>query len=108
MIMVDADPGLDRYRYAVRRGRLDGSLQDHSKSVALVGQRCAATLTSDLRNWAPEVQVDVADAVLIAQDLCGARHDHRMHAVQLNGANSLALVELQHRQRLTVMLHESA
>jgi hypothetical protein len=84
MIMVDADPGLDRHRYAVWCRGLDGGLQDHLKPVALVRQRRTAALTSHLRNWAAEVQVDMTDAVLIAQNLGGTRHDHGVDAVQLH------------------------
>src|SRR6187402_34556 len=84
MIVVDADPGLDRHRYTVWCRGLDSGFQDHLKPVALVRQRGTAALARHPRNWATEVQVDMTDAVLIAQNLCGMRHDHWVHAVQLH------------------------
>jgi hypothetical protein len=57
---------------------------------------------------AAEVEVDVIDRVLGDQDLGGAGHDLRIDAVQLDRANLLPRVELQHRQRLGVTLHQAA
>ena len=108
MIMVDADPGLDRHWYAVRCGRSDGSGQDHSKPVAFVRQRRATTLAGDLGDRAAEVQIDMIDAVLVAQDLGGLRHDRRVDAVQLDRPDPLPRIELQHRQGLAIPLDEPA
>ena len=53
------------------RGRLDGGRQDHPKPVPLVRQRRSPALAGDLGYRAAEVQVDVINAVLVAQDLGG-------------------------------------
>ena len=108
MIMVDADPSLDRDRYAVRCGRVHRSDQDHPQPVALVRQRRAAALAGDLGDRASEVQIDMINAVLVAEDLGGLRHDRRIDAVQLDGPDPLPRIELQHRQRLGIPLHEPA
>ena len=108
MIMVDADPSLDRDRYAVTCGRFDRGDQDHPEPVALVRQRRAAALPGDLGDRAAEVQIDMIDAVLVAENLSGLRHDRRIDAVQLDGPDPLPRIELEHRQRLAIPLHEPA
>ena len=64
VIMVDADPGLDRDGYGVACCRVHGGGQDHPQPVALVRQRRATALAGDLRHRAAEVQVHVVHAVL--------------------------------------------
>ena len=108
VITVDSDPGLDRHRHAVPCGRLDGGRQDHPQPLAFVWQRRASTFAGDFGDGAAEVQVDMIDAVLVAEDLGRTRHDRGVDAVQLNGPDPLARIELQHPQRLAIPLHEPA
>ena len=49
----------------------DRGLEDLAEQPALPGQRAAAALAGHLGHRAAEVQVDVRDAVLVAQDLGG-------------------------------------
>ena len=48
-----------------------------AQPVALVRQRRAPTLASDLGHRAAEVEVDMVDRVLVAQDRCGLRPSSR-------------------------------
>jgi len=108
MIMVDADPSLDRDRYAVTCCRFHRSDQDHSEPVALIRQRRTTALSGDLGDRASEVQIDMINAVLVAENFSGLRHDRRVDAVQLDRPDPLPRIELEHRQRLAIPLHETA
>ena len=108
MIMIDADSGLHRHRHAVRRGRADCGRQDQPEPVPFVGQRRSPTLASDFGDWAAEVEVDMINAVLVAQDFSGTRQDRRVDTVELNGPYALAWIELEHLQGLAIPLHEPA
>src|SRR4029453_2704929 len=74
MIMIDADPGLHRHRYAVRRGRADRGGQDHPEPVPFVRQGRYPTFAGDLGDWAPKIQVHIINAVLVAQYPARAPH----------------------------------
>ena len=86
----------------------DGVLEDLAEQPALPGQRAAAALAGHLGHRAAEVQVDVRDAVLRAQDLGGLADVHRVGAVELDRADVLGLVEGQHPQRGLVALDDAA
>ena len=84
------------------------AVQDHRQPVALVGQRRSPALAGHLGHRAAEVEVDVPDRVLGDQDPGRLGHDHRVHAVELDRADPLAGVELQHGQGLGVPLDQPA
>ena len=60
------------------------------------GSAAAAALAGHLGHRAAEVEVDVRDAVLRAQDLGGLADVRRVGAVELHRAHRLVLVEDQH------------
>ena len=70
-----------------------------AEQPALPRQRPAAALAGHLGHRAAEVEVDVAHAVLGAQDLGGLADVDRVGAVELHRPHRLELVEDQHRQR---------
>src|SRR4029079_799913 len=78
VVGVDALAGLHRDRHAVRRGGPDRGLEDVGEQAALPGQRAAAALAGHLGDRAAEVQVDVRDTVLGAEDLGGLPDVHRV------------------------------
>ena len=75
----------------------DRVLEDLAEQAALPRQRAAAALAGHLGDRAAEVEVDVGDAVLGAQDLGGLADVDRVGAVELHRAHRLQLVEDQHR-----------
>ena len=77
-------------------------------SLRFHGQRAAAALAGHLGDRAAEVEVDVRDAVLRAQDLGGLADVDRVGAVELHRAHRLQLVEDQHVQGVLVPLDHAA
>ncbi len=106
--VVDAHPRLHRDRHVERPGRVHDRGEDGAEQRPLVGQDRTATLAGDLRHRAAEVQVDVLDAVLRADDP-GRRGQRRgVDAVELDRPRAFARVESEHRQRLRVSLDDAA
>ena len=89
-------------------GRAHRGLEDVAEQPTLPGQRAAAALAGHLGDRAAEVQVDVRDAVLGAEDLGGLADVDRVGAVELHRADVLGLVEGQHLQRGLVALDDAA
>ena len=108
VVLVDALAGLHRDRHVIGRRRPDGVLEDVGQQAALPRQRASATLARDLGDGAAEVQVDVGDAVLRAEDLGGLADVDRVGAVELDRARGLQLVEDQHVLGVLVALHQTA
>ncbi len=106
--VVESLAGLHRHRDVVRRRGGHGLLEDLAEQVALPGQRPAAALAGHLGHRAAEVEVDVGDAVLTAQDLGGLADVDRVGAVELHRPDGLELVEDQHLQRRVVALDQAA
>jgi hypothetical protein len=71
-------------------------------------QRAAASLAGHLGHGAAEVQVDVADAVLGAEDLGGLADVAGIGAVELDRPDGLEVVEDQHLHRGLVALDQPA
>src|SRR5215207_7109242 len=107
MIMINADSGLYRHRYAVPAGRSDRCSQDHPEPIPFVRQRRSPTFAGDFGDWATKIQVDMINAVFVAQDLGRLRHDRWVDAVELNGPYALPRVELKHLQRLAIPLYKA-
>ena len=108
VLVVEALAGLHRHGHVVRRGGRDRRLEDVGEQAALPRQRATAALAGHLGDRAAEVEVDVCDAVLLAQDLHGPADVVWVGAVELDGTDGLELVEDQHLARRLVALDEAA
>ena len=107
VVLVDALAGLHRHRHVVRRRGGDRRLEDPAEQTALPRQRSPAALAGHLGDRAAEVEVDVLDAVLGAQDLGRLADVDRVGAVELDRPHRLELVEDQHPQRHRVPLDDA-
>ena len=106
VLVVDALAGLHRDRHRVRRSGRDRLVEDLAQQATLPRQYGSPALAGHLGDRTPEVQVDVLDAVLAAEDLGRPRDRRRVDAVQLDRSDRLVGVEDQHAQRGLVLLHE--
>ena len=79
-----------------------------AEQPALPRQRAAAALAGHLGDRAAEVEVDVRDAVLRAEDLGGLADVDRVGAVELDRADRLQLVEDEHVLGVLVALDQPA
>src|SRR5215213_11201595 len=82
MIIVDADSRFHSHGHVMATRRGHGPGQDHPQPIALVRECRSPALAGHLRHRATEVEVDVVDAVLHAEDLRGSRYDHRIDPVK--------------------------
>ena len=110
---VDANAHLHGHRDGVAvggaRGRLGGTdrlTQDRGQQVALPGQGRAPAPTGDLGHRAAEVEVNVVRQVLLHQDPHRLPRHHRVHAVELDGADPLGGVGADHGQGPLAALHQ--
>jgi hypothetical protein len=108
VVGVHAQAGLHGDRDAVRCSRPDRRVEDLGEQPALPRQRGAAPLARHLGHRAAEVEVDVVDAVVAAQDLDRLADVDRVDAVQLHGPDLLGRVEVQHGQAGAVPLDDAA
>ena len=82
VIVVDADPELDRHRDVGALGGSDGRRDDLAEQRALVGDRRPPALAGHLGHRAAEVEVDVVGAVLVDEHPHGLPDRHRVDAVE--------------------------
>ena len=108
VVGVDPEPGLHRDRDAVRFGGTDGGAQDRTEPVPFPRQHSPAAAPGHLGHRAAEVEVDVADPELGAQDRRCPSHHVGVDPVELHRADRLAGVEAEHVEGLRVPLHHPA
>ncbi len=108
VVLVDADPHLDRHRDVAPGALLDDGRDDRPEKVALPREGRAATLAGHLGHRAAEVEVDVVGAVLLHEDSRGRPGRHRVDGVELHRARLLVGVVLDQAHRLGVALDQCA
>ena len=81
--------------------------EDGPQQVGLGRHRGAAALAGDLRRRAAEVDVDVVDAIGVAQHADRLAEHHRIAAVDLQAARLLVGAERHHPLGLGVAVHDA-
>src|SRR5262249_29928346 len=84
MFRIDPYSELDGYRNLLRIG--DCSANDSSQEIRLQWNRCAAALSGDFGNRAPEVHIEMIDAAFVDEAFDGFRNVVWIHAIQLQAS----------------------
>jgi hypothetical protein len=104
VLVIDADPEL--HRDGKVPGRLDRGADDLAEQGSLVGQRRTASSAGDLRDRAPEVEVNVISEIVVAHHLHGLADRRGIDPVELHRAGLLRGIEADHPQGAGVPLHQ--